>query len=337
MKWSLSRHRVISVVLAWMLVFGVSNVRAEPDRVTIQLRDGGQMPGYFFLPTDSPEKHLPAVVVAAGAGGHKLIQYHSYCRKLAEKAYAVLLIDGANFPQSLTPGPKTWRKMPYHLWSWITHLTVAARLAFDHTWYVENLHGAVDYVCASPRVRKGCVALSGFSQSANAALAEAGRDPRVRCVVWNNGGWPWIMPYDPTHLPAVLIFHGENDGVYNVKYARQLASELKGAGVTYECYIYPERRHMFNVYYDLDLPPDSRDPAIKSSFARLVAFLKRTLTGTSKAVTGGMTHNRSLRTRQPTEGMSAGETTPRGDVVSQRPARKGDLNAVSSTSAGGSQ
>jgi dienelactone hydrolase len=324
---------VILAVLACMLVLSVVNVHGEQAGVTIQLRDGGQLPAYFFLPNDSSKKPLPAVVVAAGAGGPKLIQYRSYCRKLADKAYAVLLIDGSNFPQSLTPGPGSWRKMPYHLWSWITHLIVAARLAFDHQWYVENLHAGVDYVCASPRVRKGYVALSGFSQSANAVLAEASLDPRVRCVVWNNGGWPWIMPYDPTHLPAVLIFHGEDDGVYNVRYARQLDSELKKAGVPHECYIYPAQRHMFNVYYDLDVPPESREPAIKSSFARLVAFLNRVLTGTPKAVTGGMTLDR----REPADEVPPGEITLRGDFVEQGPGREGDLNTVARTSAGGSK
>ncbi len=336
MKRSLSRHSVILVVLAWILVLSVVNVRGEPDNVAIQLRNGGQLPGYFFLPNNCLEKPLPAVVVVAGAGGDKLIQYRSYCQKLADAAYAVLLIDGANFPHSLTPGPDTWRKMPYHLWSWITHLMVAARLAFGHTWYVENLHAAVDYVCASPRVRKRYVALSGFSQSANAALAEASLDPRVKGVVWNNGGWPWIMPYDPTHLPAVLIFHGEDDGVYNVKYARQLVSQLKGAGVPYECYIYPARRHMFNVYYDLDVPPESRDPAIKSSFAHLVSFLNKVMTGTHKTVAGGMTSDRSLWKRERAVGVSPGKVTSGGDFLEQRHGREGEQNAVAPTSAVGS-
>ena len=79
-------HAWCLLVLAWVLVLGIGNVHGEPDRVTIQLRNGGQMPGYFFLPRDSPEKPLPAVVVAAGAGGHKLIQYqmgHSAMRGIS--------------------------------------------------------------------------------------------------------------------------------------------------------------------------------------------------------------------------------------------------------------
>ena len=327
---------VIPILLTWILVLSVSHVAGAPARVSVQLRNGGQLAAYLFLPKDSGEKPLPAVVVAASAGGDKLIQYHTYCQRLADEAYAVLLIDGSNFPQFLTPGPDTWRKMPYHLWSWIDHLMVAARLAFDNKWYVENLRAAVDHVCASPRVIDGNVTVSGFSQSANAALAEASQDLRVKCVVWNNGGWPWIMPYEPTNLPPVLIFHGEDDGVYNVNYARQLASELKGAGVIHECYIYPKQRHMFNVYYDLDIPPGSRNPAINSSFEHLVAFLNRIVKGTPMAVTGRQARDRSLHARRPADGVSPGEMTPGGDLPVKRAGTEAARNAAAPTSAGAS-
>jgi dienelactone hydrolase len=267
----------IPVFLTLIVVFCFLKVHAEPISVTIKQGGGDSLPGAFFLPRNSNDGKMPGVVVVGGAGGIKLVQYRSYCQRLADRSYAVLLIDGSNFPQSLTPGPDTWRKMPYHLWSWINHLMVAARLAFDHKWYVRNIRSAVNYVCASPRVIKGSVAVSGFSQSANAVLAEASLDARVKCVVWNNGGWPWIMPYDPHQLPPVLIFHGEDDGVYNVKYARQLAAELKQAGRPYECHIYSKQRHMFNVYYDLSQQPETRNPAVDSSFELLVDFLNRIL------------------------------------------------------------
>ena len=80
------------------------------------------------------------------------------------------------------------------------------------------------------------------------------------------------MPYEPSKLPPVLIFHGADDGVYNVRYARSLAARLKGAGGYYECYVYPGQRHLFNVYYDLDVKGSQQDPVITSSFKRLITF-----------------------------------------------------------------
>ncbi len=60
-----------------------------------------------------------------------------------------------------------------------------------------------------------------------------------------------LMPYNPLSLPPVQIFHGEEDDVYDVKYAKQLAFELHTNGRYYELNIYPGQKHMFNVYYDL--------------------------------------------------------------------------------------
>jgi dienelactone hydrolase len=210
-------------------------------------------------------------------GGLKLDQYHSYCRKLADRNFAVLLIDATNFPQYLTPGHDTWRKTPYQIWHWTNHLSVVARLAVSHDWYVENIRSAVDCLSSRPGVDRSRIGVSGFSQSANAALTCASGSKKLKCVVWNNGGWPWILPYEPSELPPVLIFHGEKDGVYDVKYARQLASELDAANKDYECYIYPGQRHMFNLYYDLNGSDDSYNPALSSSFERLCLFLGRVL------------------------------------------------------------
>jgi dienelactone hydrolase len=277
MKRTLSILRVSYILLILVFAVSASVVSAEEHEVTVHVPEGTDLPGCYFCPNDTGTSPLPAVVVAAGAGGVKLTQYKAYCRKLARRGFVALLVDGSNFPQSLTPGADTWRKMPYHLWSWVNHVMVAFRLAFGHNWYVNNIRAAVDYISSSPEVIPGRVAISGFSQSANAALAEASRDSRVKCVVWNNGGWPWIMTYDPKRLPPVLIFHGEEDGVYNVKYARKLASQLRSARKDCECYIYPNQRHMFTVYYDLDSPPKSPENALNSSFERLVAFLDRIL------------------------------------------------------------
>jgi len=154
---------------------------------------------------------------------------------------------------------------------------VVGLLAVSHDWYVRNIAGAVDFLRSHPRVEPKRIAVSAFSQSANAALSYASGCSAIACLVWNNGGWPWILPYEPSKLPPVLIFHGEADGVYNVHYARELSDQLRGARRDFECYLYPGERHMFNIYYDLDKPGDEHKPVLKSSFGRLVSFLDRVL------------------------------------------------------------
>lgn len=284
MLWCRIRHLFI-VNLAFILVLVWSTfVSGGTTRIDIPLADGGTLPAVLFASGDGSPQARPAVIVAAAAGGAKLLQYHTYCRKLADRDFVVLLVDASNFPESLTPGAETWRRMPYHLWSWVNHLLVAARLTFGHEWYVRNIGAGVDYLRSLPSVDPHCVAISAFSQSANASLCYASsNNGKVKSLVWNNGGSPWIMPYDPSRLPPVLIFHGEKDGVYSADYARKLLSELKDAGRDVECFIYPEQRHMFTVYYDLIRPSDDANPALTSSFKELCAFLDRTMNGSERS------------------------------------------------------
>jgi|GEM_PF-581453 len=269
-------RKIRSFGLAAVLVLACClTSQAEQRPVEVPLGEGSLLPGICFFPDDRTANPWPGVVVAANAGGIKLTQYHTYCQRLSDKGFAVLLVDASGYPENLTPGKDSWRKMPYHVWAWVNHLSVVARLTISHDWYVRNIGCAVDFLRSQPRVEPKRIAVSAFSQSANAALSYASGRRTVAGVVWNNGGWPWILPYEPSKLPPVLIFHGEDDGVYNVRYARELSDQLQEARQDFECYLYPGERHMFNVYYDLDKPGDEHKPVLESSFDHLVSFLDR--------------------------------------------------------------
>ncbi len=188
-----------------------------------------------------------------------------------------MLIDPSNFPESLVPGPYDWDKGMGWVVGSINQGVVAGRLAVSDKWYLNSIRACVDFLSHSPMVDGSRIVLSGHSQPANAALTYACRDPRIRAVVWNYGGSPWVTPYDPLRLPPVIIFHGDQDDVYDVKYAKQLAFELKTSPCYYECYIYPGQRHMFNVMYDLRTENRYMKPVIHDSFERLIAFLHRIL------------------------------------------------------------
>jgi dienelactone hydrolase len=276
--WRFTRSVLLAKLALVIVVAWSTFATGAASRVSIPRSDGSTLPAFLITADSNSSQARPGVVVASNAGGAKLLQYHEYCRKLADSGFVVLLIDASNFPESLTPGPDTWRRMPYHVWSWVNHLLVVARLTFGHGWYVGNIDAAVNYLRSLPSVDPSRIALSGFSQSANASLCYASNhNGKVKCLVWNNGGWPWIMPYNPSTVPSVLILHGEEDGVYSVDHARRLSSELKDAGRDVECFIYPTQRHMFMVYYDLEQPSDAANPALVSSFERLCAFLDRTI------------------------------------------------------------
>jgi len=246
-------------------------------KTLIPVRDGSALPAYCFLPDQPPKRPLPAVIVAVGVGSTKIAQYHDHCKNIANRNFVVVLIDPSNFPENLAPGPYSWDKGLGWAVGSLNQGVVAAKLFFTQDWYMRCIRATVDYLCSWPLVDPRRIALSGHSQPANAALTYACQDPRIRAVIWNYGGWPWVMPYDPMKLPPVQIFHGEDDDVYDVKYARKLAFELQTHMRPHEVNIYPHQKHMFNVFYDLRRENRLMRPVILEAFERLICFLHRTL------------------------------------------------------------
>jgi dienelactone hydrolase len=244
----------------------------------IPLPDGGHLPGFGFLPDWHVKYPLPAVIVGAGVGSHLIPQYHDHCQHIANRGFAVVLIDPSNYPEALFPGPFSWdRGLGYAMVSF-NQVVVAARLFFDYEWYLKSIRATVDFLCSWSAVDPTRIAFSGHSQPANAALTYACRDPRIRAIVWNYGGSPWIMPYNPMRLPPVQIFHGDIDEVYDVKYAMQLAMNLKSHMRCCDVNIYPGQKHLFNVYYDPTIGESrASKPALLDAFERLISFLNQVL------------------------------------------------------------
>jgi dienelactone hydrolase len=268
------RSLLLTVVVCTV---GAADCFGYAFRAEIPVPDGGTLPLYCFLPRQGVRSRLPAVVVGVGVGGTKILQYHEHCQYLADRNFFVVLMDPSNYPESLTPGPFTWDRGAGYMLGSVNQGVVGGRLALTTGWYLRTIRATVDFLCCSPLVDPTRIALSGHSQPANAALTYASEDPRIKAVVWNYGGWPWIMPYEPLRLPPVIIFHGDQDDVYDVKYAKELALDLQSYCRPHEVNIYPGQKHMFNIYYDLRRENRFMKPALLDAFERLVCFLHRSL------------------------------------------------------------
>lgn len=275
----LSAARSICILCASLLIaLSPSVSQAYSYRVHILLPSGSYLPGFCFLPDYQVKRPLPAVIVGVGVGSHLIPQYHEHCQHLASYGFVVLLIDPSNYPESLFPGPFTWDKGLGYAQASANQVVVAGKLFFDDEWYLANIKASVDFLCSWPMVDASRIAFSGHSQPANAALTYACRDLRIKAVVWNYGGSPWVTPYDPLRLPPVQIFHGTEDEVYDVKYAYRLAMDLKTHMRPCDVNIYPGQKHIFNIYYD-PRKGESRysNPVIMDAFGRLLHFLRGAL------------------------------------------------------------
>ncbi len=276
MKISGRLSRLVVVVCLCAAAFAAP-ASAHVSKIRVPLGAGNTLPAYCFLPNCPITHRLPAVIVGVGVVSQEIYQYHVHCEHLANRGFLVLLIDPSNYPESMGSGPIEWDKGLGYARGAVNQAVVAGRLAIDHEWYLASIKATVDYLCQWPLVDCTRIAFSGHSQPANAALTYACRDPRIKAVVWNYGGSPWVLPYDPLRLPPVCIFHGTDDDVYDVKYAEQLAAELHMNAKWVEAHIYPGEKHMFNVYFDPRKECREMKPVILDSFERLVCFLYRTL------------------------------------------------------------
>ncbi|MEW6349409.1 MAG: dienelactone hydrolase family protein [Thermodesulfobacteriota bacterium] len=275
-----AKGRALGLVL-WTALVCTSILAADAcatvSKIRIPLPGGDALPAYCFLPNKPATHRLPVVIVGVGVISQEIYQYQVHCECLANRGFLVLLIDPSNYPEHLGPGPIDWDRGIGYAQGSVNQVVVATRLAFDTDWYLRSIKAVVDHVSMWPIADPTRIVFSGHSQPANAALTYACKDPRIKAVVWNYGGYPWIMPYQPLMLPPVAIFHGTEDEVYDVKYAHELATELYTHAKYVEAYIYPHQKHMFNVYFDPRKETRAMKPALLDSFERLVSFLYRTL------------------------------------------------------------
>ncbi len=277
-----SKNIRIALTFAHLLiiVFGAKSICwPYTAKITLPHMDGSSISAYLFLPSRNPGRPIPGVLVGVGAGSQDFVQYHEHCRALADRNFAVVLMDPANLPEGRTLDPVEWDHGTEAFKASVNQGYVGFKLFFSNWWYLMSIKAGVDYLSSCPWVDHSRIALSGHSQPANAALNYASIDPRVKAVIWNYGGWPWIMPYNVLRLPPVCIFHGVEDEVYDVRYAGQLASNLSSANKKYEVHIYPGQEHMFRVYFDPRKEHRWMKPVILESFERQISFLNRVFYG----------------------------------------------------------
>lgn len=113
------------------------------------------------------------------------------------------------------------------------------------TWMRAVSH-CLDFAAELPNADGGRIGLVGFSLGAYLALALGSRQPRVKAIVDFFGGLTEYFVRGLTHMPPVLILHGEADRVVPVSEAHKLAQTLQERGILHEIKIYRQAGHGFD-------------------------------------------------------------------------------------------
>lgn len=135
------------------LALGGSGVVVHAMEVRATEVETAKLSATLYVPADG-KKHPALLVVGGAEGGREWAR--GVARKLAEEGFVTLAQSYFNGPGL----PKTLANIP-----------------------LERFQRAVDYLQALPSVERGHLGVVGLSKGAEAALALAAREPRLRVVV----------------------------------------------------------------------------------------------------------------------------------------------------------
>lgn len=127
--------------------------------------NGLRLDADLHLPdSPAPRSGYPVVIPTSGYQGLKVIHPERFARALTARGWAVLAFDYRGF--GLSEGERG-RLVPQE--------------------WAEDVHAAVDRVCAHDDLDHEAVSLLGWGLGGGVVVAEAATDPRVRSVVCMNG------------------------------------------------------------------------------------------------------------------------------------------------------
>ncbi|MVZ64236.1 carboxylesterase family protein [Sphingobacterium sp. DK4209] len=226
----------------------------------------------LYLPQVENNKSYPVLVFIHGggfAGGDKNAKGNVLlCQKIAEKGYAVVSINyylylrqhkiaGASAGVNMKDAVPADGKFHPGLETAVKHAAADTEMALQ--WIKDN---ATTYKLDANRV-----AISGGSAGAMTALYTAYQSKQqilpIRCVV---NLWGGLANTDGVNAssPAVLTFHGDQDEIINVAYAKALHQKMTAVGSsTSEMHILQNMGHAIYNYI------------IKSEINRIDEFLQK--------------------------------------------------------------
>jgi carboxymethylenebutenolidase len=197
-------------------------VSVEHSRASFE-SGGKKITADQFLPKAS--KPVPIVIALHGSGGPPEDGGAEYAKALAGQSYIVLAVryferTGHTWaaPNEIEPNFETWMR---------------------------TVQDAITYALTLPN-NNGKVALLGFSLGSYLALSIGALDNRVQAVIDFFGGLPEVLAANLSHMPPVLILHGEKDSTVPLAEAQKLQRLFDEKKIPYEIKTYANAGHSFH-------------------------------------------------------------------------------------------
>ncbi|MBN1273459.1 MAG: dienelactone hydrolase family protein [Candidatus Aminicenantes bacterium] len=204
----------------------------------------------------SPDKQgiYPGIIIMHGAGGLTTLydEYRKFSMKIAEKGYAVLLID---------------------LYAETGKTKASSEKRFEHwkTWQKILING-VKHLAECPYVDGGSLGVIGFSRGAWITLTTISQLPQIKAFV-NYYGVGKQSLENITLMPPTLMLYGSNDVYTDVAFIDSTYQRLKKKNQNVEVIVYAKADHGFNLYRD----KQENEAAAADAFEKVCLFLEKYL------------------------------------------------------------
>lgn len=139
---------------------GVDSTNLSVTNVSF-LSDGFLVKGWLFMPPDSLNKRLPAIVMAPGFSGTKECNYQFYAANFSKEGFAVLLFDYPNFGES----------------------SGSLRYEVDPWQQIQAYRDGISYLESRDDIDMNRIGVWGGSYSGGHTLVVSAIDHRVKCLV----------------------------------------------------------------------------------------------------------------------------------------------------------
>lgn len=200
---------------------------------------------YFKAPGDAPR---PAALILHGAGGfdRRIADYRRYGSTVAEAGIDAYLV----YYYSPRDEQSVDFEGRYAAWA-----KLVGELA-DHV--------------RKQKESSGKIGLVGFSNGGILASGAVILDPKINAaaIYYGTDAWP-LDKSIPRHYPPLLVLHGDNDTIIDVRAGQKLAAHAKQLGAPVDLVIYPGAPHGFGSNISEGVGAD----ALK----RTIVFLKKVL------------------------------------------------------------
>ncbi|HXX24278.1 MAG TPA: dienelactone hydrolase family protein [Terriglobia bacterium] len=252
------RHTRLAVgMVGWVLAFTSAALALPVKTETVSYPSGGEtVSGYLAVP-DSAGSHPALVVIHEWWGLNDWVKEQA--RKFAEHGYVALAPD--LYRGKVADDPSLAHEL-------------SRGLPQDQG--VRDLEAAFDYLASRPDVRHDKIGSVGWCMGGGYSLLLAENEPKLAACVVNYGSMPTDKDaIERIQAPVLGNFGAEDHGITPAA-VQAFESAMKAAGKSIDVKEYEGAGHAFE---NPNNKAGYREAAAKDAWARMLAFLDRTLKG----------------------------------------------------------